>query len=90
MSAWQWAIQLVESFEEMDEAREALKQLATQEGFLGGRALPASGGKPNRVQAFFVDEEGGDLLPDGLRRVIVPPSMWATLGQGARFQLQRA
>ena len=72
------AIQLVENFGRSPasacDAAEALECLRDQDGFLGGRVLPDSPAKPgHRVQAFFEDEDA--LLPDGMRRVVVPTGL---------------
>lgn len=79
-----WYLQVVESARTLVEAEEMLAAQAEQEGYVGGRALPAGGGKPARMQAFF-DDDGtmkGSWLPDGVRRVFVPAGMGRALGIG--------
>ena len=83
-----WLVQLVEDFgTDEKSAAEALACLTEQDGFRGGRLLPASPVRPTwRVQAFFDDTDcaaDGAGLPDGLRRVIVP-NLDALLGRESR------
>lgn len=77
-----WFLQVVEVARDLAEAEEMLAAQAEQEGFCGGRALPAGGGKPARMQAFFEDDGSmkGSWLPDGVRRVFVPAGIRRAVG----------
>jgi len=68
------AIQITESFRSWDEAYEALRALALQWGYLGGRVLPPGKDAAWRLQAFVEDNPhaGDTWLPDGCRRVLLP------------------
>lgn len=76
------AIQCLEEFGSESDAREALAAFSDQHGYLGGRVLPPGPGKPRwRMQAFVTDDGPRDgWLPDGCRRVTVPPGQRAALG----------
>ncbi len=82
---WEWAIQVTETFPTEEDARAALLSLGEQCGYLGGRYLPPDPVTPAwRVQAFLSDDgpqaPEGAWLPDGCRRVIVPPALAAICG----------
>lgn len=65
------------------EAEKSLEFCAEQIGFIGGRVLPAGGGKPIRLQIFFADDNQvgeKELAVVGLRRRVVWPSLCQTLG----------
>lgn len=76
------AIQMLEEARDEKEAQEMLAAFSDQEGYLGGRVLAPSPGKPTwRVQGFVEDEGCRDgWLPDGMRRVMVPDGLARTLG----------
>jgi len=88
--ASEWMIQVVESFDDEADAREALAALGDQDGYRGGRVLAPSSAKPGwRVQAFFEEEIlnfGATLgwLPDGVRWVTVHDCLRGWLGLGPR------
>lgn len=74
------ALQLVEEFSSFEEAQWALSHVMTQDGLLGARALPAGGGKRDRLQAFFEDDLPQNAeMSEGMRRVIMPRSIWPAL-----------
>lgn len=70
-----WAIQVMETARDLAEANDMLAGLTLQDGFLGGRVLTPSPVEPTwRVQGFMQDEpEAAGWLPDGMRRVVIPP-----------------
>ena len=75
------ALQLLVTFTNEPDARSALDSLRDQDGFLGGRVLPANPVCPRpRVQAFFQDEPDLGWLPDDVRRVIIPDGQRRMLG----------
>ena len=80
----EWALQFTDTSKSEEEANQQLKALKLQDGYIGGRVLPPSGSKPGwRVQAFFIDEpEAKGVLPDGMRRVILPAGQKKALGIG--------
>lgn len=73
---------------------------ASQVDYLGGRILPPDGIHAHwRVQAFFEDPEPTDdpwrwvrprWLPDGCRRVIVPPTLAQKLFSARATQIATA
>lgn len=77
-----WAIQVMEEARDQAEAEQMLDGLALQGGYLGGRVLAPSETKPGwRVQGFMQDEpEAAVWLPDGMRRVVLPPGTARVLG----------
>jgi len=77
------AIQLTEDFQWQYQATEALFALSAQDGYIGGRVIDHKDGRcwAFTVQAFFSDEEiPGGWLPDGCRRVLIPPRQAKALG----------
>jgi len=94
----EWALQFTDTSKSEEEANQQLKALKLQDGYIGGRVLPPSASKPGwRVQAFFIDEpEAKGVLPDGMRRVILPPGQKKALGigesltEGATYNLSAA
>ena len=86
-------IQYVEQVRDYNTAAAALDELSRQDGFRGGRVHGGGMTEPYRLQVFFADEqvaEGEDWLPDGCRRVVVPPSLWSRLGIHSSTQEARA
>jgi hypothetical protein len=85
------AIQISESARTWDEAYSMLRGLSNQEGYLGGRVMPPSAGKPWRVQVLVEDNpHAGDMwLPDGCRRVLVPEGLWKQLVAPVRVKTCR-
>lgn len=87
MNRWPTAIQYLDTARDGDDATTMLHGLAHQDGFRYGRVLTPSPSKPGRrVQAFFVDEPANwdawfwaAWLPDGCRRVILPPAFATVL-----------
>jgi len=79
MTAWPKMVQVYEIVNSESEAVEILSFLSTQVDFVCARVLPPHAAKPGwKVQAFM-DDCGHDLpLPDGCRRVVVPPSLLAS------------
>lgn len=80
---WMPAIQDVSDASSEEHANQALAVMRSQDGFLGGRVLSPSAGKLTwRVQTFFeTDERSAPAwLPDGLRWVLVPPSLQRQCG----------
>lgn len=80
-----WMIQYVEPAKTPAEAQAMLDAMRLQDGFVGGRVLPAGAGKPDRMQAFFDPQPDCAMmtfswLPDGMRRVLVPDSQRKALG----------
>lgn len=77
-----WAFQVMEEARDEDEAQAVLAGLAEQDGYMGGRVLPPGPGKPWRVQAFMEDDPSvpEHLLPEGVRRVLIPPGQVRSLG----------
>jgi hypothetical protein len=80
MSEWQRAVQYMDHPRDRDEAVSMLGECRRQVDFIAGRVLPPTDTKPGwRLQCLFQDC-GHDLpLPDGMRRVIVPPSLLTTM-----------
>lgn len=70
-------LQILTPCSSLSEAAAVLRALAMQDGYLGGRVLPAGRGKPVRVQVFFPDspEVPEAQLPDGVRRVYLTPML---------------
>lgn len=82
-AGWLPAIQHVEHATTEQAAQQMLAMMKSQHGFLGGRVLPPGPGEPSwRAQTFFETDEQAQpsWLPDGLRWVLVPPTMQWTLG----------
>lgn len=75
------ALQLTDTFKTEREADEAVLALAKQDGFMAGRSIRPTPQKPGwRVQAFLEDHsQKSDPLPDGVRRVLLLPSLLAQL-----------
>jgi len=87
MASWPWAIQMVETAKNKREACQMLRGWAVQDGYLGERLLPPSPSKPGwRIQGFMRNEpeakEG--VLPKGMRRVIMPPSIFRVMSRVRR------
>jgi hypothetical protein len=76
------ALQFVEPCSSPEEAAQIFEVLQGQDGYLGGRVLPAShDGRPDRVQVFFQDEDPSvTWFPDGVRRVTIPEGQRKALG----------
>lgn len=77
---WTWAYQYADTSKTEAAAREELDGLKLQDGYLAGRIYLRDG--VWHVQALFQDEGEQANLPDGVRRVQVPPSLWSQLEDG--------
>lgn len=83
-----WVVQLTEQFKSEAEADEALRALSLQVDFLAGRTYPGTGKYgPGSwlLQAFFEspgEPRTGTWLPQGLRWVLLIPSMVRALQEG--------
>jgi hypothetical protein len=79
-----WAIQISETARHKREAREMLRALRRQRGFKGGRIYSKKrplGVRQWQVQGFMQDEPEAKLwLPEGMRRVFVPPGIAKRVG----------
>lgn len=81
----EWALQFTDTFDNEEDAVQALEGLKIQDGYLGGRVMPPTPSKPGwRLQAFFQDEPEAAAnsagLPDGMRRVLLLPGQKHQLG----------
>lgn len=76
-TAAQWVIRWVVPCAGEAEARRLLPAMIRRDGCLGGRALPAAGGDPWRVQVFFPERSGP--LRQGERRCLLLPEHRARL-----------
>jgi hypothetical protein len=76
---WPWAYQYIDAEKTEDEARQVLEWQKTQDGFIGGRVYYREDDRLWYSQAIAQDEGAGEDLPDGVRRVKMPPSMWSKL-----------
>lgn len=78
-ATWSHAVQYVDDAVSEKEAKDMLWACFIQVDYLGGRVLAPTYFNGWRVQALFEDCEHDLPLPDGCRRVVVPPSLWASL-----------
>lgn len=72
-----WTIEVLETAKDQDEAVDVMIGLCQQMGYLGGRVLAPSDGKPTwRVQAFM-ENDGltSGWLPDGCNYRLTPVSL---------------
>lgn len=70
------AIQYIKTATCAADASTTLDWLRGLDTFIDGRVLPPSAEKPGfRVQVFFEDCGSDAPLPDGCRRVFLPPSL---------------
>jgi len=95
--AGEWSLQYMATFPTEAEASQALTDWADQEGFIGGKVYQDTTGKYGKrghwvMQGFLEDVGGGAHgdLPDGVKRVMLLPSMRATLSNPAPKVTDRA
>jgi hypothetical protein len=76
---WQHMVQFADTCTDPTVAAEALAFLQTQVDYVAGRTFERDG--RHYVQVLFEDcgPENADRLPDGCRRVVVPPGLIRTM-----------
>jgi len=77
----EYALQIVDTARDKQNANEILRGLLLQSDFIGGRVLPPGKGSGWRVQGFFQDAPG-EVTGLGIKRVLHPrrvPAVWQTL-----------
>lgn len=89
MSEALWCVQQITECPSEEEAVRLLTTMKTMDDYLGGRIIRPLGkqwwnlGEPEkvwRVQTLFEDCGSENALPEGLRRVLVLPSMFYSFG----------